>query len=271
MGCPARRRAFRAPPGLQRPGYRRRRRVGGKGREDGDDAAGRTGTGRTIAADRLLPAGAIGMLGPGTCREPADAAVADPSAARRLRGPMLRGGSAFAAAPGRDAENARREIGSAQNSCPPRSFNWLAPTSARPGTKARAGRRCARGAFAWTTTPAQAPGSATAARRWDAGARGGRGPPTPRTPECAISSSTPQGRARNRGMRPTEAAEVDPGHPGKRHAPVWNAADYNAAMLDAIKPAAETPPPRVFQAPSQWRQAAARARSIKGRAQGHEF
>ena len=45
-------------------------------------------------------------------------------------------------------------------------------------------------------------------------------------------------------MRPTEAAEVDPGHPGKRHAPVWNAADYNAAMLDAIKPAAETPPPR---------------------------
>ena len=74
--------------------------------------------------------------------------------------------------------------------------------------------------------------------------RGGRGSPTPRTPECAISSSTPQGRARNRGMRPTEAAEANLGHPGKRHALVWNAADCNAAMLGAIKPASETLPPR---------------------------
>jgi len=37
------------------------------------------------------------------------------------------------------------------------------------------------------------------------------------------------GRARNRGMRPMEAAEVNPVHSGKRHALVWNAADHNNA------------------------------------------
>ena len=67
-------------------------------------------------------------------------------------------------------------------------------------------------------------------RRAEGLCRGARGPriPDTRTLDCHIQFNA-AGRARNRGMRPMEAAEVNPVHSGKRHALVWNAADHNNA------------------------------------------
>ena len=66
------------------------------------------------------------------------------------------------------------------------------------------------------------------APRDSTGARAGPRIPDTRTLDCHIQFNA-AGRARNRGMRPMEAAEVNPVHSGKRHALVWNAADHNNA------------------------------------------
>ena len=73
---------------------------------------------------------------------------------------------------------------------------------ARAREQRRASRRCARGAFAWTATPAQAPGSATTARRGTLQGRAGGEDPRHRVHWTAISSSAPQAAHGTGGCAP---------------------------------------------------------------------